>query len=108
MNYEKTATKPKWYESDNNKIYACATSGSSPFNEWYEFDDRGEALEYIARHFDSQTFIDNFVWFNGEVYEYDQFEVKSIAEADNVSGYVLLDEAEVASIAEMVEAESRF
>jgi hypothetical protein len=45
MKYASQSNKPDWYRSDDTKLYHSATSGSSPFNEWYEFDDRAEALE---------------------------------------------------------------
>ena len=108
MQYSKTATAPEWFKSDDSKIYASATSGSSSFNEWYEFDDRADALDLISKTFDSQSFVDRFCWFDGEIYDYDQFTPESIETADDVDGYVLKEEAEVADLGEMVEAESRF
>lgn len=108
MQYKQSATAPEWFQSDESKIYASATSGSSPFNEWYEFDDRADALELIGKTFDSQSFVDHFCWFNGEIYDYDQFTPESVEAADDIDGYVLKQGAEVASIGEMVEAESRF
>jgi hypothetical protein len=108
MQYSKSASAPEWFQSDDSKLYASATSGSSPFNEWYEFDDRADALELIGKTFDSQSFVDRFCWFDGEIYDYDQFTAESIETADDVDGYVLKHDAEVAGLGEMVEAESRF
>ena len=108
MKYQKSSTAPKWFESDDSKLYASATSGSSPFNEWYEFDDRADALELIGKAFNSQSFVDRFCWFEGDIYTYDQFTPESIETADDIDGYVLKDGAEVADLGEMVDAESRF
>ena len=108
MQYSKSATAPEWFRSDDSKIYASATSGSSPFNEWYEFDDRDDALDHIGKTFHSQSFVDRFSLFDGEIYDYDQFTTESIETADDLDGYVLKDDAEVADLGEMVEAESRF
>lgn len=108
MNYAKQANAPEWFQADDSKIYHSVTSGSHPLNEWYEFDDRADALDLIGTAFDSQSFVDRFCWFDGEIYGYDQFTPESIATAEDVEGYVLKDDAEVADIGEMVEAESRF
>lgn len=108
MQYSQSATAPDWFQSDDSKIYASATSGSSPFNEWYEFDNRADALDHIAKAFDSQSFVDGFCWFGGEIYDYDQFTPESMETADDIDGYILKDGAEVADLGEMVEAESRF
>ena len=108
MKYSKSATAPEWFQSDGSKIYASATSGSSPFNEWYEVDDRADALDLIGKAFDSQSFVDRFCWFGGEIYDYDQFTPESIEAAEDVDGYVLKEEAEVADLGDIVQAESRF
>lgn len=107
MKYKQSTTPPYWFQSDDTKLYRATTSGSSPFNEWYEFKDREDALKLIAT-FDSQSFVDRFVWFQGEIYDYDQFTPESMETADDVDGYLLKDDAEVADIGEMIEAESRF
>lgn len=88
MNYASQAYKPDWYESDDTKLYYSATSGSSPFNEWYEFDDRSNALDYIAKLFHSQSVVDRFYFNEGELY---------VRETD-----------EVADLREVVDFESRF
>jgi hypothetical protein len=108
MKYSQSATAPEWFQSDDSKIYASATSGSSPFNSWYEFDDRSDALDLIGKTFDSQSFVDRFCWFAGEIYDYEQFTPESLDTADDVDGYVLKDDSEVADLGEIVEAESRF
>ena len=58
MKYASQSNKPDWYRSDDTKLYYSATSGSSPFNEWYEFDDRSDALDLAAKSFDSQSVVD--------------------------------------------------
>tara|TARA_R100001591_G_scaffold111551_1_gene123233 strand:+ start:1017 stop:1349 length:333 start_codon:yes stop_codon:yes gene_type:complete len=106
--YEQSASPPEWFRTDESRLYFSATSGSSPFNEWYEFKDRADALKYIAEMFHSATFVDHFVWFQGEFYEYDQFKPESIETADDIEGYVLKDGAKVADLGDMIEAESPF
>lgn len=108
MKYKQSTTPPYWFQSDESKLYFSATSGSSPFNEWYEFKDREDALKLISAAFDSQSFVDRFMWFQGEVYEYDDFTPESMETALCEDDYVLQDGAEVADIGEMIEAESRF
>lgn len=108
MQYSQSATAPDWYRSDDSKIYTSATAGSSPFNEWYEFDDRADALGFIEETFSSQSFVDRFCWFDDEIYDYDQFTPESIKTAEDADGFVLKAGAEVADLGEMVEAESRF
>ena len=48
MHYSQQSSAPKWFQSDESKIYESATMGSSPFNEWYEFDDRKDAIIALA------------------------------------------------------------
>ena len=72
MNYARQCRKPDWYDADDTKLYYDATFGSSFLNEWYEFDDREDALKYISTHFEHQTFIDEFTFANdGELYSQD-------------------------------------
>jgi hypothetical protein len=108
MKYATQSTAPEWFQSEASKIYKSATSGTSPFNEWYEFDDRADALKLIAKAFDSQSFTDRFCWFDGDIYDYDQFTPESLETADDIDSYVLKDDAEVAGLGEIIEAESRF
>ena len=88
MKYASQSNKPDWYRSDDTKLYYSATSGSSPFNEWYEFDDRSDALDLAAKSFDSQSVVDRFYFNEGELY---------VHETD-----------EVADLQEVIDAESRF
>lgn len=89
MKYASQSNKPDWYRSDDTKLYYSATSGSSPFNEWYEFDDRADALDLVAKSFDSQSVVDRFHFNEGELY---------VRETD----------VEVADLQEVIDAESRF
>ena len=86
MKYEQSATAPKWFQSDNSKLYASATSGSSPFNQWYEFDDRCDAIWDSGMTFDSQPFMDGFCFFEGEIYDFNQFTPESMQAADDPEG----------------------
>ncbi len=65
MKYAQQANKPAWYQSNDSKLYFAATSGSSPFNEWYEIRDHDQAVDYIDANFSSQSFIDNMVIYEG-------------------------------------------
>ena len=58
-NYAKQAHAPDWYDR-TNYLHVCATSGTSPFNEWYAFQSEQDAHD-IACGFNSQSFIDAFV-----------------------------------------------
>ena len=89
MKYASQPNKPDWYRSDDTKLYYSATSGSSPFNEWYEFDDRSDALDLVAKSFDSQSVGDFFYFNEGEL-------------------YVRKTDVEVADLQEVIDAESRF
>jgi hypothetical protein len=108
MKYAKQPSAPEWFRSDDSKLYESAQSGSSSFNEWYEFDDRGDALDLIANVFSSQSFIDRFVWFDGDLYEIGQIDDDSMDDAEGSDDFKLIDGAVVAGLGEMVEAESRF
>lgn len=108
MQYKSQSAAPDWFQSDDSKIYASATMGSSSFNEFYEFDSRKEALDFISKTFSSRSFDEAFCWFEGEIYELDQFTPESVETADDIDGYTLKEGAEVATISEMVQAESRF
>jgi len=71
MRYKQQSSPPEWYDSDDLKIYASATYGTSTSNEWYEFDDRDDALKLFSKCFDSQSFTDSFEWVNGELYDFE-------------------------------------
>ena len=108
MKYDQQSTKPNWYENDDSKIYVCATNGTSPFNEWYEFDDRREALELIATTFKAPSFMDQFLWVGKEIYLREDVCPKSIETAENSDDYVILPGADPADLGDIIAAESRF
>lgn len=83
MQYAQQAQKPSWYQSNNSNRYYSATSGSSIFNEWYEFEDEYEALMFIQETFESQSFLDHMEFFEHEFYH------RSDLILDNVTGEVI-------------------
>ena len=101
MKYAKQTTRPDWYQSDDSKIYEAATFGTNPSNEWYEFDDRQDALDLINQTFGSQTFIDTFINHNGDYYLCEEI----IWDGDSIQNLANLEPAE---LGEMVAAESQF
>lgn len=54
--YAQQAAKPLWFNEHPDWLYASATSGNSPFNEWYGFQSRQAALEIIRDTFRSCRF----------------------------------------------------
>ena len=100
MKYQKQTHEPSWFNSDDSKMYASATFGTHPFNEWYEFDDRQDALDMINL-FDSQRFVDTFTYYNGEYYLSEDI----LWDGDSIQNIVNLRPAE---IDEMIHAESAF
>ena len=99
MKYERQARKPDWYRSDNTKLYHAATSGSSPFNEWYEFDDRAEAVE----HFADEIRLESFCWLGGEI-----FHTEDLTYDETSEGFVRIKGAKPADLDEVVQSVSRF
>ncbi len=99
MKYERQPNKPDWYRSDDTKLYHAATAGSSPFNEWYEFDDRAEAVE----HFADQTETDQFCWIGGEI-----FHLEDLSYDEVIEGFVRIKGAKPADLDEVVQSVSRF
>lgn len=108
--YARQATAPEWFELAQKEGYitACATSGTSPFNEWYAFKDRAQAIRMIDMQFNSQTLVDNFVKIGDEYYDYDQIDPKSMETADDAEDFALIEGAKPADLQSMVWAESRF
>jgi hypothetical protein len=99
MNYARQRHKPEWYRSDDTKLYHSATSGSSPFNEWYEFDDRAEAIE----HFADAIQIENFCWIGGEIFHIEDVDYDEVSE-----GFVRVKGMQPANLADVVQSISRF
>ncbi len=114
MKYAKQESAPEWFRADDSKIYESATSGSSPFNEWYEFDDRADALELISKCFDSQSFVDRFQDAQGEFYESEELHGLLVEQFgqdhdfDEVVDLADLSGLLPSNLGEMIEAESRF
>lgn len=114
MRYARQSTSPEWFRSDNSKIYHSATSGSSPFNGWYEFDDRADAIEIFRTTFHSQSFHDNFTLAEGEVYDSDELgdllneqfghdhDFSEVIDAADLSGIIPAD------LGDVINAESKF
>jgi len=100
MKYLKQPHKPDWFNSTDFKIYASATFGTHLSNEWYEFDDRRDALEMINL-FDSQRFVETFTYYNGDYYLSEEI----IWDGDSIRNIVNLKPAD---IGEMISAESNF
>lgn len=100
MKYAQQAAQPKWFQSKSGKEYYSATSGSHFHNEWYEFDSRQEALDYISTHFMSQTFLDQFILYEGEYYH--------ISDVNWRDDNPIVKNATPADINEMMWAESVF
>jgi len=59
LNYKQQETQPAWFNENDDHFYHSVTSGSSPFNEWYEFETEEDALDF-ALTFESQSVIDHF------------------------------------------------
>lgn len=99
MKYERQPNKPDWYRSDDTKLYHAATSGSSPFNEWYEFDDRAEAVERFA----DEIKLEEFCWLGGEIFRTEDLTYDEISE-----GFIGREKAKPADLDEVVQSVSRF
>lgn len=99
MKYASQSYKPDWYRSDDTKLYYSATSGSSPFNEWYEFDDRAEAIELFA----DEIRPEKFCWLGGEIFHMEDLDYDEVTE-----GFVRSKGAQPADLADVVQSVSRF
>lgn len=115
--YCQQSTAPKWFEELENEgeaITISVTSGSSPFNEWYAFKDRAQAVDFISDCFRSQSVTDGFEFAQGEIY--DSEEVYALLDAQFGEGYDysdVIDDADLSSLTPadlraVCEAESRF
>ena len=108
MNYAQQSNQPDWFNKQDDHFYNAVTSGSSPFNEWYEFASEKEALDF-ALTFESQSVIDHFTratmedgrdrWFHN-----DDIQVM----ADGWEPAVAKENASPASFGDLAQAESRF
>lgn len=100
MKYARQPHKPSWFQSDASKIYESATSGTSPFNEWYEFEDRAEAIELFTKEIDSHH---DFLWIGSEIF---RFEDLAYDEDEDV--YILAQGTQPAPLSEIAHSFSRF
>lgn len=106
LNYKQQESQPAWFKENDDHFYHSVTSGSSPFNEWYEFESEEDALDF-ALTFESQSVIDHYcrVTVDGKDRWYDNDDVISF---DEVDGYTVEEGAKPASFADLAQAESRF
>ena len=107
--YAQEIWKPDFFkvaEEHDYGITVKATMGESRFNEWYLFENRAKAIDYIRLVFNSQSFIDNFIVFGNEIYRLD--EVHVYLDSNDEEYIEIPDGVEPASLQDMVEAESRF
>jgi len=58
--YHQGPYAPDWFDNADSYHYAI-TSGTSPFNEWYGFNN-DEDVYKLAHSFTSQTFLDDFIF----------------------------------------------
>ena len=108
LNYERQSNQPDWYLREPESFFCAVTSGSSPFNEWYEFESEDDALEFALR-FESQSVIDHFTrattedgrdrWFHN-----DDIDVM----ADGWDPAIAKKDARPAAFADLAQAESLF
>ena len=106
LNYKQQSSEPIWFNQNGDHYYHSVTSGSSPFNEWYEFESESDALDF-ALTFESQSVIDHYcrITIDGRDRWYDLADVVSF---DEEQGYIAKQGATPASFAELAQAESRF
>lgn len=108
MQYAQQRNAPEWYKNDEGKLYYSCQMGSSTFNEWYEFDDRKDAIETI-KDFHHQSFLDRFTYFEWDFFEWDFFDMDDLIFDDCLSEFVgVKDGCEPADIQSMLDAESPF
>ena len=98
FNYARQSHAPDWYDRTNH-LHVAATSGTSPFNEWYGFQSEQDAHDMACR-FKSQSFIDEFVNIEGRFYHSEDV----MWDRDDTP----LSEKTPACLQRMVDAESSF
>ena len=106
LNYKQQESQPAWFKENDDHFYHSVTSGSSPFNEWYEFESEEDALDF-ALTFESQSVIDRYsrVTVDGKDRWYDNDDVIYV---DDTEEYTVTPDATPASFADLAQAESRF
>ena len=94
--YACQAYAPKWFDH-KNPLHFCATSGSSPSNEWAGFHSEKQALEWVDKHCNNhQGFIDSFEYVNGRFYN-----IEDVVFTDD-DGVTLKKDATPATVGELV------
>lgn len=85
--YSQQSLKPDWFDEVKRLggIALCATSGSSPFNEWYGFRDRKQAIQWFTEINHSDSWHESFEARDGEIYDADGFPacLQSLVYADS-------------------------
>tara|TARA_R100000664_G_C2692738_1_gene96175 strand:- start:151 stop:504 length:354 start_codon:yes stop_codon:yes gene_type:complete len=113
LNYARQSHQPEWFEENWDHFYHAVTSGTSPSNEWYEFESEEDALEF-ALTFESQSVIDQFsrvtVGEKERWYHNDEVGIGSnpYASSDEEEGYAVQQGSKPASFADLAQAESPF
>ena len=106
LNYKQQESPPAWFNQNGDHYYHSVTSGSSPWNEWYEFESEADALNF-ALTFESQSVLDYFsrVSVDGEErwYSHDRPDGSNVG-CLPIAAY----ENRPASFADLAQAESRF
>ena len=109
LNYKQQENQPAWFNENEDHFYHSVTSGSSPFNEWYEFETEDDALGF-ALTFEGQSVIDHYcrVTVDGKDRWYELDDV-TFADPQSIDTYAVPNEgATPASFADLSQAESRF
>ena len=110
LNYKQQASEPTWFNQNDDHYYHSVTSGSSPFNEWYEFATEDDALEF-ALTFESQSVVDHYcrVTVDGKERWYQISDVVHVCHDKQPLTPLLRNSSAIpASFADLAEAESRF
>lgn len=105
--YHRGANAPEWFDKSDPYHYDI-TSGSSPFNEWYAFEN-DEDVHELAHSFESQSFIDGFIFVVSENIYYHFDDVVGHLNDDKCSyHYTPKEGTSPADARSMLEAESPF
>ena len=107
LNYARQSHQPEWFEENWDHFYHAVTSGTSPSNEWYEFESEEDALEF-ALSFESQSVIDHFTRATTKDGRERWFHNEDVSSFDEVDGYTVKKDATPASFADLAQAESPF
>jgi len=109
--YARQSNKPEWYDhlKEDGYLVYCATSGSSPHNEWYAAKTEEGMYDFIFDAFNIEKLTQQLVEIRGKFYHFD--DVREMPEGcwtgDELE-YELVHGAEPVSISEIVWAESSF